>query len=94
MSSLSFAQAILVLLLVLLLAVCWRSSAARRETFVSARARATCDAAVQLFGRRGTAVSYQAFRAAVPETDPVVFADVRRLWQEDRLRPETVQAVL
>lgn len=80
--------AALVICIVLLL----RGEGAQRDGFASERARAVAAGAREVF--EGGDASYAGFARRVPEADPVLHSDARRLWRAGALTPEAVDAVL
>ncbi len=66
----------------------------RKEGFVSQKAHEIYNTSKPLFDEAKGNVSYSTFKTRVPGTDPVTYTDVRRLWSDGKLSPETVQKVL
>ena len=71
----------------------FRQNYARKSTFVSKEAREVTTEAREVFSKGGHA-SYSAYRARVPQADPVQYSDVRQLWYAGQLTAENVQRVL
>jgi len=57
-------------------------------------AGAVSDAARELFASTNGKATYTEYKAAVPAADPVVYTDVKQLWAQGRLSPETVRQAL
>ncbi len=64
--------------------------------FASERARALTAQAKTAFSEAPPSApnNYQAFKARVPEADPVLYADFRALWERGQLNPEMVEQML
>ncbi|MFA6166962.1 MAG: hypothetical protein WC700_10115 [Gemmatimonadaceae bacterium] len=64
------------------------------DTFVSERARAVHKESKEYFDRAQDRATYSEFKAATSGADPVLYTDVRSLWQQGALTPEAVQKTL
>lgn len=82
-----------VLLLVLIYYITRACSSKKGERFVSERAREVYTTAKTVFDRTSGAATYTTYKTEVPQADPVLYTDTRRLWQENKLTPEAVQRV-
>lgn len=65
----------------------------RKEGFVSERAREVCAQSREVFRRKNDA-NYSDFKTRVSGADAVMYTDVRKLWQDGKLSPESVQKTL
>ena len=69
----------------------WRS----REHFDPKRAQEVYEQSKDLFGKSGGKATYSDYKAAVSgPADPVQYTDIRQLWKENKLSPNTVGAAL
>jgi hypothetical protein len=84
--------AIAVLVLIYLVAKCYR--ARRREKFASQRAKEVHAKAQEVFAKGGGDARYSDYKQTVPDADPVQYNDVRKLYREGNLTPETVENVM
>jgi hypothetical protein len=64
-----------------------------RERFTSDHAPGVYKAARELFENNSNA-TYSDYKAAIPEADPVQFADVRKLWISGHLSLDAVRRAL
>jgi len=83
---------------VILIALAARARWPRREGFTAQQARAVHSTAQELFGARGGGLTYSEYKTSAAErgqrADPVLFTDLRQLWQEGRLTPGEVLRVM
>lgn len=68
--------------------------ARRREGFASQRAQEVYRTSASLFEKTRGGATYSDFKSSERAADPVLYTDVRNLWRDGRLTPETVESVL
>lgn len=92
--------AVLVVLVVAVIAVLWaaRRSGSRREPFTPQQVQAVHSTAQELFGAKGGGLTYSEYKTGAAErgqtVDPVLYTDVRGLYQAGRLTPGEVEKVM
>lgn len=65
-----------------------------RDGFASKRAHEVHDRAHEVFAEGGGDAPYSNYKENVPDADPVQYSDVRRLFKEGNMTPDSVEGVL
>jgi hypothetical protein len=87
--------AVVVLLTVCL--VCYvarRLAAGRREGFSPERVAEVYTGSRGVFDETGGKASYSEYKTRVPDADPVLYNDMRRLWKAGDLTPRTAERAM
>lgn len=81
-------------ILLIALLLCQAARLGGREGFAGQKAHEVYSKARDLFDSTKGGATYSEYKTRVPGADPVVFSDVRNLWRDGRLSPDSVQRAL
>jgi hypothetical protein len=95
-SAITVAVVVVIAIIAIYYLLCIGVTAVRRarEGFISPRAYEVCAQSRDLFSKSKDKTTYSEYKTIVPGADPVMFADVKKLWADGSLSPRNVQNVL